>query len=155
MLKHGFARQGCSLPPEYSSWKGMRDRCYRKKCKDYPRYGGRGIGVYREWLISFAAFLRDMGSRPSPDHSLDRIDSNGDYAPGNVRWANHLEQQNNRRDNRAVTINGETLTIAQWARRIGIGHASMRRRILCGWTDDRLLLPPKHTQRHAPNGGDL
>ena len=82
--------------PEYTAWCAMKDRCYGHG-KDYPDYGGRGIRVCDRWLASFPAFLEDMGARPGPEYSLDRIDVDGDYGPGNCQWATRKQQQNNRR----------------------------------------------------------
>ena len=81
--------------PEYRSWQMMKNRCLNPKSRDYPYYGGRGIYVYPEWL-TFEAFLRDVGRKPSPELTLDRIDSNGNYEPSNVRWATRSTQARNR-----------------------------------------------------------
>lgn len=78
----------------------MIKRCENPKNHAYPRYGGRGITVCPEWRSDFAAFLRDVGPRPSPDLSLDRIDNNGNYEPGNVRWATAAQQAQNRRNSK-------------------------------------------------------
>lgn len=87
-----------SRSPEYSAWKGMRRRCYNPASARYADWGGRGIRVCDRWLHSFANFLADMGPRPSGDHSLDRWpDNDGDYEPGNCRWATRSQQQCNKR----------------------------------------------------------
>jgi hypothetical protein len=95
-VRHGHARKGQETP-EYITWKSMLGRCREPRRKDWPRYGGRGITVCAQWVESFAQFLADVGPRPAPGYSIDRINNNGNYEPGNVRWATSSQQALNRR----------------------------------------------------------
>lgn len=91
-------RHGMSKDPTYRIWAGMIQRCHNPKCNGFPRYGAKGIKVCKRWRESFSAFLEAMGSRPSPSHTLDRFpDRDGDYKPGNVRWATPLQQARNKK----------------------------------------------------------
>lgn len=82
---------------EYIAWKSMKQRCYNKKNKEYENYGGRGITICDRWVKSYENFLEDMGRKPTPQHSIDRIDVNGNYEPSNCRWATPYEQRMNQR----------------------------------------------------------
>lgn len=101
---HGKHRtHGMRHSREYAAWVGMKNRCLNGNDKDYPRWGGRGIKVCPEWINSFAAFYKHVGARP-PQSSLDRIDNERGYEPGNVRWASPAEQNVNRRDTWVVVL---------------------------------------------------
>ena len=124
----------------YNSWSNTIQRCTNPKHPKFERYGGRGITVCERWRC-FKNFHADMGDRP-PGCSIDRIDNDGNYEPGNCRWASPKQQANNTRRNRRVCIHKENLTIAEAARRAGVAHSTMRFRIKSGWPENKLLLPP-------------
>lgn len=118
---------------EYWAWAGMKTRCYNKNVVAYPHYGGRGVTVCNEWLNSFPTFLRDVGPRPSPQHSLDRWpDNNGAYWKGNVRWATIAEQNRNQRRNIFIEIGGVRKCVAEWARVYGVAKEGVIQRIARG-----------------------
>lgn len=114
---------------EHSAWHRLKARCYDENHIGYPNYGGRGIKVCERWKKSFVYFLLDMGKAPTPKHSIDRIDNNGNYEPANCRWATHQEQQNNRRDSKIVVVNGQSKTLAQWCAISNIKYSTAWRRL--------------------------
>jgi hypothetical protein len=129
----GSTKHGMSDTPEFHTYMTMRARCYRSNMKQYANYGGRGIKVCDRWLASFESFYEDMGPRPTARHSLDRIDVNGDYEPGNVRWATDDVQARNKRDNRLITAFGRTQCITDWANECGLSSGVIASRIKRGW----------------------
>lgn len=110
----------------------MRSRCYRKTHVSYPWYGALGVTVCDRWNNSFASFLGDMGRKPSPDMSLDRIKSNGNYEPENCRWATKDVQSNNRKSNIIVEYQGQRMTLAQATRLAGVSYPCAHRNLLKG-----------------------
>jgi hypothetical protein len=145
--RHGYSN-GSHLN-EYGIWQQMLNRCYRPATQSYPMYGGRGIRVCERWRESFKAFLQDMGERPSRNHTLDRINPDGDYEPDNCRWLPAELQATNRRSNLRLTVNGETLCVADWARRLGVSEFTLYTRKRNGWSDERTVLTPV---KRRPNG---
>lgn len=126
--------------PEYRAWSGMKERCSNPRHKSFHNYGGRGIRVCQRWLESFNNFFADMGPRPSRNHSMDRWpDKDGNYEPGNVRWATPSQQMNNVRYNCRLTIDGTSLTIAQWCRHFGVKRSTYASRIERGLSPHQAL----------------
>lgn len=134
---HGF-----SNTPSYMRWKGLIARCTNPKNPSYQHYGGRGITVCAQWLSSYETFARDMGE-PPPKKYLERRDNNGPYSPENCYWATGTEQANNKRNNRLLTYDGMTCTLAEWARRTGIPIGRIAKRLSLGWDVSRTLTLPK------------
>lgn len=142
---------GRSTTREYMIWASMKRRCTKPNAPDFARYGGRGITVCESWL-KFDGFFADMGVKPTERHTLERIDNDLGYEPGNCRWATTTEQANNKRTNRLVEYRGERMTIANAAR---AGGAGIRRetavcRIRNGWpVHEAVETPPLF--RRAPD----
>lgn len=137
MYKHGQTSTS-----EYHIWAAMIGRCMRPSDAGYGRYGGRGIAVCDRWR-DFSLFFEDLGPRPSPKHSLERLDNNGNYEPLNCKWATRLDQANNTRHNRHLRWNGRELTVAQWARELDVSYPVLRARLCYGWCDECTLTQPK------------
>ncbi len=136
-------KHGKSHTPEYLTWKSMRERCGNPNVLNYHRWGGRGIRVCPEW-DDFDLFLAHVGPRPSSKHSLDRINNDGNYEPGNVRWATAAEQARNRRNTQLFTINGTTRHLSGWAESVGISIQCLMHRMKIGLSLEDAL--------HRPNG---
>jgi hypothetical protein len=139
-------KHGRNDTPEHRVWRKMRERCSNPNAAGFTNYGGRGIRVCERWA-EFANFFADMGERPSPQHTIERIDVNGDYAPENCRWATNAEQQQNRRDNVRLTYGGETHSLTEWARRRGLNAATLYGRLHRGWPVEAILETPASTGR--------
>lgn len=123
----------------YRRWQTMRRRCYDSNKREYGQYGGRGIQVCDRWC-DFSLFKDDVTSLPhaeEPGYTLDRIDNDGNYEPENIRWATRTTQANNRRSNVTITYNGESHTLSEWSRKLGINYYKLRQRLKLGWSIER------------------
>lgn len=139
---------GMSESPEFNTWTLILGRCCNPNNAAFSRYGGRGILICDRWKGSFQAFLEDVGPRPSPEHSIDRIDNNRGYEPSNVRWATRLQQARNKRSNRILTMGGESLPVSVWAERYGLLGGAIRARIdKLGWGIQRAITTPSQSRR--------
>lgn len=132
--RRGAARKSYDTESsEYRSWQHMITRCEDPANKHFSNYGGRGIRVCVEWRVSFETFLRDLGPKPTSLHTLDRVDSDGNYEPGNCRWATRREQQRNRRVNVRLTLDGVTRCAEEWAEISGVQAKAIVWRFRHGW----------------------
>lgn len=145
----------------YNIWAMMRQRCTNPRAANYITYGARGITVCERWA-RFKNFYADMGDPPSAKHTLDRIDLNGPYTPENCRWADVETQQNNRSSSVKITAFGETLSVAQWARRTGLTRDMVQHRIFTMRMDpEAALTAPRMSHnlraiiRYRPDGSDM
>ena len=125
LTTHGLSRSN-----EYSIWQAMIKRCYVEGSKAFESYGGRGITVWHAWVKSFHVFYCDMGPRPSPSHTLDRIDNDGNYRPDNCRWATHTEQANNRRNTLHFKDGGHLKTLRQLSDEYKIHYRQLYRKLV-------------------------
>lgn len=163
-FKHGYATRG-KRPPIYIHFMNIKSRCHIKSNKDYPRYGAKGIVVCDRWRFGeegktgFECFLEDMGYPPEGKHSLDRYPNPaGNYEPGNCRWASAQEQANNRKNNRKVTVRGDSKTVAEWSRISGVGPKTIRYRLEQGVPPEEAVFSPvdynrkfSKEQQNVPN----
>jgi hypothetical protein len=143
VTKHGCARDKLHSN-SYETWIHMKNRCKNPNNKNYHNYGGRGISVCDEWDRSFEVFLKDMGERPD-GLTLERINNNKDYEPGNCKWITQKEQTRNTRKNRQITFNGEIKTLPVWADELGFKpHVIYSRLFALNWSvADSLTRPVK------------
>lgn len=137
---------GLKGTPEYKVWSSILERCRNKKHKRYSSYGGRGIDMCQEWADSFISFLQAMGHRPSDKHSIDRIDNDRGYEPGNCRWATSSEQNRNRRRCMFLTLNGQTKHVNEWCETVGINKSTLLNRLRRGWSHEKTLTTPVRSE---------
>jgi hypothetical protein len=134
---------GLATTREYRIWTDMRRRCHQPHRPDFYKHGGRGISVCDRWRNSFEAFFADMGPCP-PKHTLDRLNNDGPYEPGNCAWRTHSQQLRNTRVNRHITVFGETMTVADAADRYAVRYDRLLDRLNRGWSpEDAITKPPR------------
>jgi hypothetical protein len=141
-VTHGHAQRK-KQSREYQTWRNIKNRCLNPNWPQFELYGGRGITICERWKDNFENFLTDMGKRPS-GMEIDRFpDNNGNYEPGNCRWTTAKQQCRNMRSNRLITIDGETLTLAEWIEHSPLNAGAIRSRIYKGWPPrDALFAKP-------------
>ncbi len=148
LRKEGMTTHGQSMGKQrkfgYGIWSGIKSRCENTRVKEYASYGGRGIQMCERWSCSFDNFIQDMGKRPSRRHSIDRIDNDGDYEPGNCHWATRDEQGQNRSNNVRVVYLGRDMTIRNAVNIAGNVAllATAKWRVKHGWSVERAVETP-------------
>lgn len=141
-------KHGLTHTTMWTIWKDMVRRCYDETDPAFSHYGGRGITVCERWRHDVAAFAGDMGARP-PGMMIERVDNDRGYELGNCIWADAITQQNNRRNNHRITHAGRTLTVAQWAREVGMQASTLIKRIEGGWPFERAISQPVRPRRSS------
>lgn len=141
-------RHGMCGSDVYSTWNSMIGRCTNPKYDSWNNYGGRGITVCDRWLL-FDNFYEDMGDRPLPGLSLERVDNDAGYSPENVVWANSNTQARNKRNTLFLSLNGKRKSLAEWAEITGFKPMTIRKRMVSGWSDEETLTVPIGTKYHS------
>lgn len=143
---------------EYKTWDHIKQRCYSATAPAFHRYGGRGITMCDRWRDSFEAFFDDMGPRPTPQHTIDRVDNDGPYSPHNCRWATKREQAENRHTTLLVAMGDERMPLSEASRRTGIAYQTLYNRAKNGCRGDALFRQPRPRSRNVqcvPHGSEL
>ncbi len=148
-MKHGMYNT-----PEHSAWRAMKDRCLNPRNQRWDRYGERGISVCQRWIDSFVDFYEDVGAKPTPEHSLERRNNEGDYEPDNVFWGTREEQNNNKSTSRIIERDGVSLTLAQWARKKGMNPRTLCARLEAGWSDEDAIDTPVENRTWVSSAGN-
>jgi hypothetical protein len=139
--------------PLYGTWINMKQRCSNPKASRYSRYGGRGIRVCDRWVHgeggkpAFECFVEDMGPKPTPQHSIERKDKDGNYEPGNCRWSIPTEQARNRRTTVSVDFDGEKISLAEYCERQNLTYKIVHQRLSRGWSLERATNYPVRIER--------
>jgi|SRR5882757_10026428 len=128
-MRENYQKHGLSRDPVYKIWGNIKDRCTNPNNPYSRNYLGRGIKLYPEWQIDFLSFFNAIGSRPSPKHTVERIDNEKDYEPGNLRWATRKEQAHNMRKNVVLEFGGRSQVLAAWADELGFAPSTLWNRL--------------------------
>ena len=142
MVRDRSTKHGLRKTAEYGVWSRMRRRCQKTRDKEYKNYGGRGISVCTEWegVNGFVTFLHDMGSKPSPAHSIERIDNNSGYYKENCKWATPAEQVRNRRCTRFIEHGGKKLTLQEFCNAYRLDYFLTHTRLFrLNWSADQAI----------------
>lgn len=141
-------KHGKSSTPEYRIWQVMIQRCHLETSKDFGSYGGRGITVCERWRYSFLNFLEDMGTREK-GMEIERMDNDGNYEPENCEWVTRTTQNRNKRNNRLITVNGQTKTMVEWAEEKGLSVQTISGRLNnYGWSEEDSVMTPARFTSH-------
>jgi hypothetical protein len=133
----------------YRCWRNMKERCLNPNNTEYVNYGGRGITIYEPWIHSFEKWYSYVGEPPTAKHTLNRIDNNKGYEPGNVQWATQKEQANNKSTNHLIEFHGTTKTFMQWSEKLSISRLTLSSRLRRGWSVQKAFTTPiKKSQPH-------
>jgi hypothetical protein len=144
---------GKTSSSEYNTWMGIRGRCLNQNNDAYDDYGGRGISVCKKWM-TFEGFYEDMGDKPGPKYSIDRVDNNGNYCKENCRWATRTQQVRNRRNTRMLTVDGITMSLPDWAEKTGVKYATIKDRLNRHGYSDRDAIYGRDKIKNHVNIGD-
>lgn len=137
---HGLT--GAERSPEYAAWADARRRCHDLKNRSFHNYGGRGIVMCPEWREDPLQFIADVGKKPGPKYTLERVDNDGPYSAANCRWASRLSQSANRRNTAMLSIEGERVPLMTACRERGVSTGMVNSRLRRGWSDEAALLTP-------------
>ena len=142
----GTRKHGQTDTPTFRAWRDMLTRCYNPNVRGFSSWGGRGISVCDRWRWSFESFLADMGEKP-PKWTLERLDNNGNYEPGNCKWATRTEQNRNTRKTLFITHRGTRKSLREWSEITGINHATLERRVHAGYSEEEIFRPLHHGKK--------
>src|SRR5947208_164257 len=132
MTTHGHTRGG-ARSPEYRTWDALIQRCENPKNNRFHLYGANGVTVCERWRSSFVNFLTDMGPKPR-GLTIDRIDNDGNYEPGNCQWSTPKQQARNRRTSAIIEYKGQRRTLVEWSEILGVSYACLQMRLYKGWS---------------------